>query len=92
MIDDYRISIAEQGQTFSVLASGVTDSSYLATDLTAGVTYEFKVEARTSYGYSQFSETVSLLCAFKPDPPLTVTSENIDANVRLSWSEPVTNG
>ena len=75
-----------------MLASGVTDTAYLATDLTAGVTYEFKIEARTSYGYSEFSETITLLCAFKPDPPQTVTTENVDENVRLYWSEPVTNG
>ena len=92
VVDDYRVSFAEQGQAFSVLASGVTDTTYLATDLTAGVTYEFKIEARTSYGYSEFSETITLLCAFKPDPPQIVTTENADNFVTFTWSEPVNNG
>jgi hypothetical protein len=43
VIIDYRISIAEQGQTFSVLTSAVTDAFYTVTGLTAGVVYEFKV-------------------------------------------------
>jgi len=43
VIIDYRISIAEQGQTFSELTSAVTDAFYTVTGLTAGVVYEFKV-------------------------------------------------
>lgn len=42
---DYRVNIAVHGEVFSPLAT-VTETSYLATGLTAGVTYEFKVEAR----------------------------------------------
>ena len=92
VIEDYRVSYAEQGQAFSVLASGVTDTAYLATDLTFGVTYEFKVESRNSYGFSAFSETLTLLCAFKPDPPLTASTANTDALVTIAWGEPVANG
>jgi hypothetical protein len=42
---DYRISIAIQGQAFNVLDS-TPNTNYVATGLTAGVTYEFKVEAQ----------------------------------------------
>jgi hypothetical protein len=54
IIEDYRISIAEQGGTFSELATGLTSPEYLATGLTFGTTYQFKVESRNSYSYSAY--------------------------------------
>ena len=75
-----------------MLASGVTDTAFLATGLTAGVVYQFKIESRNSYSYSDFSETITLLCAFKPDPPLTVTTANTNDLITVSWSEPEANG
>ena len=91
-IVDYRVSIAELGQAFSIVASGITETSYLVIDLTFGVTYEFKVEARNNYGYSAFSETETILCAFKPDPPLTVSTANTNELVTITWDEPIANG
>lgn len=76
VIEDFRISIAEQGGAFSELATGLVDPAYLATGLTFGTTYEFKVESRNSYSYSPYSDTITLLCAFKPDPPLVITTTN----------------
>jgi len=70
------LSIAELGGSYSVLASGVTSPSYTAIELTAGVDYQFKVESRNSYGYSMLSDSITLLCAFKPDAPLTVSTIN----------------
>jgi len=64
VIIDYRISYAVQGGTFTYLTSSVTGTEYTATGLSFGTTYQFKVEARNSYGYSTFSSTISLLCAF----------------------------
>ena len=92
VIEDYRINIAEQGQAFSVLASGITDTAYLATDLTFGVNYEFKIESRNSYGYSAYSESITLLCAFKPEPPLTLSTANTNELVTITWDEPIANG
>lgn len=92
VIEDYRVSISEQGAEFTVLASGVTGTSYIATGLEFGLTYGFKVEARNSYGYSVFSETLTLLCAFKPDPPLAVTVSNTGNQVTVSWIAPIANG
>jgi hypothetical protein len=91
-IIDHRISIAQSGGSFTVLASNVVGSSYLATELTAGVTYQFKVESRNSYGFSVYSSSISLLCAFKPEAPLTITTSNSGNQVRISWSSPTTNG
>jgi hypothetical protein len=92
IIDDYRVSIAVQGEAFTILASGLTDTSYLATDLTFGLNYEFKVESRNSYSYSEYSETLTLLCAFIPDPPLSVSTANTNDLVTITWSDPVANG
>jgi hypothetical protein len=92
IIIDYRINIAEQGGAFSVLASGLTSTDYTAISLTFGTTYEFKVESRNSYGYSGYSSVLTLLCAFIPDPPTTVTSANSNELVTISWNAPIANG
>ena len=92
IIIDYRINIAEVGQSYSVVASGVTSTSYTVTGLTAGKTYELKVEARNSYGYSASSSILTMLCAFVPDSPTTITTANVNDKVSVSWNEPVTNG
>jgi hypothetical protein len=72
VIEDYRVNIKEAGGQYSVLASGITATDYVAIELTAGTTYSFTVEARNSYGFSVVSNELTLLCAFVPDPPLTV--------------------
>lgn len=92
MIEDYRVSIAEQGNSFSILASGITDTAYTATGLTFGITYVFKVESRNSYSYSAYSDEIILLCAFIPDPPLSITTTNLNDQVVVSWNEPINNG
>jgi chitodextrinase len=91
-IIDYRLSIAELGGEYSVISSGFTAAAFTATGLVAGTTYEFKVESRNSYSYSPLSESITLLCAFKPEAPLTVSTANENELVKLEWSEPVTNG
>ena len=92
VIIDYRVNVAEQGQSSTVAATGVTSTSYTVTGLTAGKTYEFNVEARNSYGYSSSSGILTLLCAFVPDSPTTITTANVNDKVSVSWNEPVTNG
>lgn len=92
VIDDYRINIAEQGGSYSVAAASVSGTTYTLTGLTAGTTYEIKVEAQNSYGYSAYSSVLTLLCAFVPDSPTTITTANVNAAVSITWSEPVTNG
>ena len=74
------------------MASNIASPSYTAIELTAGVTYEFKIESRNSYGYSTYSSSISLLCAFVPYPPTTVTTENSANKVTITWSSPITNG
>ncbi len=78
--------------SYSVLASNLVSPSYTAIDLTSGITYQFKVESRNSYGYSAYSDSITLLCAYKPDPPASVTTTNSDNQVTVQWSAPVVNG
>jgi hypothetical protein len=52
---DYHVSISEDGGAYTVLASGLTSLSYVATGLTAGVIYSFKVQSRNAYKYSDYS-------------------------------------
>jgi hypothetical protein len=75
-VDDYRINIAEFGQSYSVLATGITSASYTATGLTTGITYDFKIESRNQHGYSDYSDVFTLQCSTIPDPPTIVTSSN----------------
>lgn len=42
-IQDYRVWIAEAGQTATVLAQNVYAKAYIAIGLTAGVTYELQI-------------------------------------------------
>jgi hypothetical protein len=70
---EYRIWMAIQGEEFEVLQTLVF-SDYLVTGLTAGVTYEFKIQSRSQYDYSEDSATLVLLCATEPDTPISVVT------------------
>jgi len=49
---------------FVTLAEGLTSRSYTTTNtLLSGQTYTFKIEARNSVGYSEFSEVIEVLVA-----------------------------
>jgi hypothetical protein len=91
-IIDYRISISQLDGIYSVMASNVVSSSYTAIDLTAGLTYQFKIESRNSYGFSPYSSSITLLCAYVPDPPTTVSTTNLGDKVAITWSSTITNG
>jgi len=89
---DYRVNIAELGASYTVFQSGIVAQSFVVTGLTSGKTYKFKVEARNSHGYSAYSDEVTLLAAFKPEAPTTVTTAISGPHVIIQWSEPINNG
>lgn len=73
---DYRITWSHSGGAFNTLIENLVSTSHIESGLTAGETYVFRVEARTVYGFSLPSAELSLLCAFIPEPPLTITTTN----------------
>ena len=60
--------------------------------MTEGSTYQFKVEARNVYGFSTFSNTVSILAAQIPDQPTTVSTTWSPDNVIVNWNIPDSGG
>ena len=60
--------------------------------MTAGTTYEFKIESRSEYGYSTFSSTLSLLCATIPVVPTSIVTTIDGSTVKVAWSLSTTNG
>jgi len=91
-IIDYRISSAVSGGSYSVLSTDTSTTSYQATSLTAGVTYDFKVEARTVYGYSSEASLLNLLCATIAAVPTSVATSIVGSTVKIEWSLTTTNG
>ena len=60
---DYQLTYSIDAGAYSVLASGLLLTSFTANGLTAGSTYNFKVQARNSFGLSIYSNVVSILAA-----------------------------
>ena len=71
-----------------MLESNILSTAYLATDLVPGTIYKFKVQARNSYGLSEFSSELSLLAAFIPEIPSKPQSSVIDDQVIIEWAAP----
>jgi hypothetical protein len=78
LVEDYRITYDQSNDDYVVLASLVNVQTFTATSLTAGQTYKFKIESRNSYGYSAYSEVLSVLCATNPAIPTAPTSTVVD--------------
>jgi hypothetical protein len=56
--------------------------------LTAGLTYTFKVEARNQVGYSELSESISILAAQIADVPTAPTTTIDGALIIITWLSP----
>lgn len=56
------------------------------------MTYKFKVEALNSYGYSEESAVLEMLCAHVPDKVFVPSTSNIDDMIKVSWQEPSAHG
>ncbi len=67
-------------------------NSYTATGLTAGLIYQFKLEALNGFGYSDFSSSISILCATVPDSPVAPRTSVVENNVIFDWDAPNSNG
>jgi len=90
-VSSYRVSYdaGDPSGSFSVIAETVSATTYTATGLTASTTYRFKVEALNDFGYSTFSDEVSILAAQEPDAPESLTNDaSITSETRIgfTWS------
>ena len=73
-VTSYTISSSTGGGAFSVVQADVSTNSFTVTGLTTGTTYTFKVQSRNSFDISDYSDGLSILCAFKPIAPLAPTT------------------
>ena len=89
---DYRVSFDQGTGVYVVLTEAVTQRKYTAITLTSGITYNFKIEARNVFGYSQFSDVVPIICATTPSKPATPYSLRSGGDVVIAWVQPRTNG
>jgi hypothetical protein len=60
---DYKISYATGADQYAVYESGIITNSLIVVGLTPGVSYKFKVQSRSSFGYSDYSAEVTILTA-----------------------------
>jgi hypothetical protein len=87
----YRVWQKYQGGSFKVVQE-VRDVFIVLVGLTPGQTYYYVVQTLNDYGDSEFSEEFSLVCAFTPNPPRVVSTENAGANILTKWSDVDDNG
>lgn len=92
IVQDYQVSIKPDGGEYSVLGTGLTSTSITASGLTEGVIYHFIVQSRNQHGYSDSSDTLSILSAYIPEPPVTVSTTNNNDHIIIDWSFPDFNG
>lgn len=92
-IIDYRVSYDQSTGIYIVLAQGLTTRSYTTTvTLTPGATYNFKVEARNSVGYSNLSTARSIIASQIPDTPNAPVTERFESSIIVDWTDPEFNG
>lgn len=72
--------------TLATVAPGV--GAYLATGLTGGTTYIYRVRAQNLHGDGPYSSLLSALTAQAPDKPTAPTTSQVATGVRVSWTAP----
>jgi len=90
---DYQVSYKTGTAQFSVLATGITTTSYTASSLAVNVIYTFKVTARNLVGLGADSSEVSIRAAAVPSAPAAPsTAVNSNVSVTISWTTPFNGG
>jgi hypothetical protein len=91
-VTSYRVSFDQAVGSWQVLEETVTDTQYTVYGLQFGLTYQFRVEAENSYGFSEYSQILELLCAHVPDKPFVPSTLNRDESVVVDWNKPIEHG
>jgi fibronectin type 3 domain-containing protein len=87
----YNLQREDPGQsTFVTIASGLTSTSYVDTNVTLGSTYQYEVQATNAGGSSPFSSSVGVFVGAVQTAPLAPTISQADGSsgteVDLAWS------
>lgn len=84
------------GSTFYELVGETSDSLALTATtsdtLTGGATYLFKYRVKNVHGWSEYSDTVSILAAAIPAIPAAPTTAIENIFVKIAWDLPSGNG
>jgi hypothetical protein len=90
-VTDYQVYYDQGTSSFTLLADAVEDTFYqTSVALIAGTTYQFKVLAKNSIGYSLDSEVLSILASRVPDKPISLADDPLVTTayqVGLVWSD-----
>ena len=93
---DYRLSVnMHSADSFTIYRDDITETALTILGLEPGVTYTFKIESRNLVGYSDYSNTVAILAAQIPDPPIylaDVPAATKADRIGLVWQPPIFNG
>ena len=88
---DYSIEMDDNDDgSFTLVASGITSTSYVQTGLTAGTSYNFRLRTSNAVGFSSYSTVFTIVAATvpsQPSAPTTTLSED-SANVVIAWTLP----
>lgn len=57
------------GTDFVILENNILDTQFLVPDLTPGLVYKFKIQARNSFGLSEYTDMLELTIGFVPNKP-----------------------
>ena len=88
---DYSIEMDDNDDgSFTLVASGITSTSYVQTGLTAGTSYNFRLRTRNAVGSSSYSTVFTIVAATVPSQPSapTTTLSGDLAHVVIEWTLP----
>ena len=90
---NYRLWQLKDNETeYSIVADEITGTSYQISGLELSSTYQFKLQARNTMGYSPFSNVYTLNGANVPESPTAVKIEYDLETVTISWTAPLGDG
>lgn len=89
---DYTISFSENMGPIQVLVENVLTKAYTTTGCNSGSTYNIWVQSRNSFGLSEYSASLQLVCAYIPAIPNPPQTSVIADKVILTWEAPNNNG
>jgi hypothetical protein len=78
-----------------IIDASYTYLSKTVTGLTAGTTYNFRLNTKNIVGSSILTSVFPIIAATVPDPPTAVTKDEENSNltqVAFIWTAPVNNG